>query len=64
MKKDFVRDTRDLAVDGNAVMDILGLSPGPDVGRGLELLMEKVTENPEVNTENGLRAMLKEMAMK
>ena len=64
MKKDFVRDTRDLAVDGNAVMDILGLSPGPDVGRVLELLMEKVTENPEVNTENGLRAMLKEMAMK
>jgi tRNA nucleotidyltransferase (CCA-adding enzyme) len=64
MKKDFIRDTRDLAVDGKAVMDILGLSPGPDVGRVLRILMEKVTDNPEMNTEKELRAILKEMGEK
>lgn len=52
---------RDLAVDGHRVMDMLGLGPGPEVGRILRLLMEKVTDQPQLNTEEGLRTLLREM---
>jgi hypothetical protein len=52
------RSSRDLAIDGNRVMESLGLRPGPDVGRVLNELMEKVTDHPELNTEEGLVALL------
>ncbi|MFH1481632.1 MAG: CCA tRNA nucleotidyltransferase [Pseudomonadota bacterium] len=54
----------DLAIDGNKVMEMLGLNPGPEVGRVLEALMERVMEHPEWNTEERLVALLKEDAMK
>jgi len=50
---------RDLAIDGNRVMEILGLSPGPEVGKILNKLLEKVTDHPELNTEEGLMDLLK-----
>ena len=56
-----IKNLRDLALDGREVMDFLGLLPGPEVGRTLELLMERVEENPELNTKNRLRIILKEM---
>jgi non-canonical (house-cleaning) NTP pyrophosphatase len=42
-------------------MKILGLSPGPEVGKILNDLMEKVTDNPHLNTERGLVGVLEEM---
>ena len=56
--------SRDLAVDGRKVMDLLGLSEGPEVGRVLDHLMERVMDQPELNTKDGLTALLKEMKRK
>ena len=52
---------QDLAVDGNAVMEIAGLSPGPEVGRVLKALNEKVLDHPELNTREGLVGLLKDL---
>jgi tRNA nucleotidyltransferase (CCA-adding enzyme) len=49
-----------LALDGQKVMDVLGISPGPEVGRALDFLMEKVTDQPELNTEETLKKLLQE----
>jgi len=51
----------DLAIGGDKVMDILGISPGPDVGRFLKILLERVTDHPELNTEQGLMDLLKDI---
>ncbi len=51
--------TQDLAIDGNKVMEILGLSSGPEVGRILSYLMEKIIDHPELNNEKQLIAILK-----
>ncbi len=53
--------TQDLAVDGYNVMDFLGISPGPMVGRILEELMEKVTDRPEMNNKEILLGLLGRM---
>lgn len=52
--------TQDLAIDGNRVMDVLDLEPGPEVGRMLDELIEKVTDRPELNTEERLLSLLKQ----
>lgn len=51
---------RDLAVDGGDVMRVLGIGPGPDVGRALDALLELVLERPESNTRERLLARLAE----
>ena len=51
----------DLEIDGDKVMHVLGISPGPDVGRVLKILLEKVTDQPELNTEDALTGILKDM---
>ncbi|RLB43229.1 MAG: polynucleotide adenylyltransferase [Deltaproteobacteria bacterium] len=43
-----------LAVDGEDVMRLLGIPPGPEVGKVLKGLLELVTENPELNTRKQL----------
>jgi poly(A) polymerase/tRNA nucleotidyltransferase (CCA-adding enzyme) len=53
--------TRDLAIDGYRVMEILGLSEGPEVGKILDILMETVTDHPELNTDERLMAVLQDM---
>jgi len=50
----------DLAVDGKNVMEILGLSPGPEVGKALDFLLEKVIDQPELNSEETLKKLLEE----
>ncbi|MFH1950748.1 MAG: CCA tRNA nucleotidyltransferase [Pseudomonadota bacterium] len=49
----------DLAVDGNVVMEITGLSPGPTVGKILKELNEKVLDHPELNNREDLSALLR-----
>ena len=56
-----ISHVRDLALDGEKVMEILGLSPGPEVGKALDFLMEKVIDQPELNTEEALKSLLEEM---
>jgi putative nucleotidyltransferase with HDIG domain len=53
--------TRDLAIDGRDVMRELALAPGPRVGAALKALLERVTEQPELNTREALLALLPEL---
>jgi len=57
----YPRKARELAIDGRNVMEALHFSPGPEVGRVLGLLMERVIDDPSLNTEESLAAMLQEM---
>jgi poly(A) polymerase/tRNA nucleotidyltransferase (CCA-adding enzyme) len=55
-------DTRDLAVDGHDVMEVLGIPEGPRVGRFLRALLETVLEDPSTNEREYLLGLLGEMA--
>ncbi len=60
-KTPLVRGVQDLAIDGSKVMEITGLSPGPEIGRILRHLSEELMDHPERNTRAKLVAMLKTM---
>jgi tRNA nucleotidyltransferase (CCA-adding enzyme) len=45
---------RELAVDGNAIMERLGLPPGPAVGAVLSQLLETVLDDPALNERGRL----------
>jgi putative nucleotidyltransferase with HDIG domain len=60
-EKNLPVQTASLAVSGEDVMKALDLSPGPDVGRVLDLLMEKVLDHPEWNNRERLLSQLKTM---
>jgi tRNA nucleotidyltransferase (CCA-adding enzyme) len=59
-RKDLALHRLDLALDGSAVMAILGCRPGPAVGRALRFLTERVLEDPALNTPDRLRELLLE----
>ena len=40
-------------------MEILGIGPGPLVGRALRYLTQRAEENPGCNSEDELRALLR-----
>jgi len=61
IEKPLVRGLQDLAIDGDKVMKITGLSPGPEVGRILKRLCEELMDHPEWNTRTRLVAMLKQL---
>ena len=58
MKRSVPIKTQDLAINGNTVMETLGLSAGPEVGRILRELMENITDNPDLNTKHSLIELL------
>jgi tRNA nucleotidyltransferase/poly(A) polymerase len=49
---------KDLAIDGNDVMEIMKVSPGPIVGQVLKEIFEIVLEHPELNEKHILRTIL------
>ncbi|HXV13653.1 MAG TPA: polynucleotide adenylyltransferase, partial [Candidatus Krumholzibacteria bacterium] len=49
----------DLAVDGNDVVRETGIRPGPKVGAMLEALLERVTDDPALNTRERLLDILR-----
>jgi putative nucleotidyltransferase with HDIG domain len=51
----------DLAVDGNDIMRATGWGPGPNVGRALEMLLERVLQEPELNNRDTLLSLLGEI---
>ncbi len=63
IKNPVVAKTRDLAIDGHRVMEILGIPAGHEVGNILNVLVEKVTDKPNLNTEKSLTSVLKHMKM-
>ena len=58
-RENTVTSSSDLSINGRDVMKILGIGPGPRVGKILEELMELVTENPELNTREHLVDILR-----
>jgi tRNA nucleotidyltransferase (CCA-adding enzyme) len=52
---------RDLVIDGNDVMRELGIPPGPEVGRILNALFERVLDEPALNTREKLIELAKAM---
>ena len=61
LEKQQTLHVRDLTVDGRDVMAILGVAPGPEVGRVLERLLEAVIEDPRENDRARLLARLEAM---
>jgi tRNA nucleotidyltransferase (CCA-adding enzyme) len=51
--------TQDLALDGLAVMAILGAGPGPHVGEALRHLLDRVLEDPSLNDRGPLERELR-----
>ena len=49
---------KDLAINGNEVMQILGMDSGPQIGKVLNHLMEIVVDNPEMNSKDNLTTFL------
>lgn len=49
----------DLKVDGNDVMEILRIGPGPKVGKVLGDLLEKVLDDPKLNDRETLLKLIK-----
>lgn len=45
---------KDLAIDGRALMQDLGMKPGPDLGRILKALLEEVVDDPSKNQREAL----------
>lgn len=50
-----------LAVNGEDVMKILGVEPGPKIGRILNILLDEVMENPENNAKENLESRIKSL---
>ncbi len=48
-----------LALGGDAIMQTIGAGAGPEIGRALAFLRERVAEDPSVNTPGRLRTLLK-----
>jgi len=51
----------DLKIDGRDVMRILGIPPSREIGVILERLLERVLDDPSLNTREKLEAMLPEL---
>ena len=52
---------KDLAIDGNDVMNELRIASGPEVGRILNELFERVTEDPQLNTREKLLELVRQI---
>ncbi|MCK5837742.1 MAG: CCA tRNA nucleotidyltransferase, partial [Desulfobacula sp.] len=53
-----------LAVTGNDIVRILGIPPGPDVGKIKRLLFEKILDDPRLNTYQELKKQCRSLPIK
>lgn len=49
---------KELALRGEEIAALLGVPPGPEVGRAQRFLLQRVLDEPEANTKVGLTALL------
>ncbi|MHB0884409.1 MAG: CCA tRNA nucleotidyltransferase [Bacillota bacterium] len=61
LQEDSAFGLKDLAIDGNDVMRVAGMKPGPGVGRVLRQLFEEVLETPDLNRRELLEARAREL---
>ncbi|MBI2476057.1 MAG: HD domain-containing protein [Candidatus Taylorbacteria bacterium] len=52
-----------LKIDGNKIMNVTHVTPGPKIGHILHALLEEVLENPKLNTEAYLEKRALELAL-
>ncbi len=64
IEKESALTVRDLAVDGHDLMAELRLSPGPEIGRILRILLEEVVDDPSRNVREALLARAAEVAQR
>jgi hypothetical protein len=57
-----ILDRSALAIDGEDLMTEMGIAQGPDLGRILGILFERVVENPGLNERGQLLAAARELA--
>ncbi|HEX8908826.1 MAG TPA: tRNA cytidylyltransferase [Anaeromyxobacteraceae bacterium] len=50
--------TAELALDGRAVMEVIGTGPGREVGEALRHLLDRVLDDPRLNTRRALASEL------
>ncbi len=50
----------ELAIDGRRIMELLGLPRGPQVGHAVRYLMERVLDDPDLNTPDSLERLLRD----
>jgi hypothetical protein len=50
----------DLALDGGNIMELFSIGPGPAVGKVLNYLLERVLDDPELNTKEELTVIARE----
>ena len=46
-----------LEITGNDIIQILGVTPGPDIGEIKKILFEKVLDDPELNNYDDLKTL-------
>lgn len=51
--------TKDLAIDGNDIMTILSIGPGPQVGKVFAFLLDKVLDDPDLNNRMTLEELVR-----
>lgn len=54
-------DTRMLVINGNDIMKLLGIAPGPAIGRIMDQLLEEVLDDPQRNTPEYLAERTKQL---
>lgn len=52
---------KDLAIDGRDILNALGIQPGPEVGRLLKGLLERVLDTPELNNRDELLQLAEQL---
>jgi hypothetical protein len=50
-----------LKINGNDLITIIGLEPGPKIGAILDVLLSEVISDPELNTKKYLESRAKEL---
>jgi tRNA nucleotidyltransferase (CCA-adding enzyme) len=61
-QKTLALKTTDLRVDGFDIMRVLGIGPGPRVGSVLSRLLERIIDDPSLNTRKNLLRLIRKEA--
>ncbi|WP_187149304.1 hypothetical protein [Desulforapulum autotrophicum] len=48
----------DLAINGNRIMALLNLNPGPKVGQIMDVLFDQVLDTPDLNTPSAMETLV------
>ena len=61
LREEEVPTPKMLKVNGEDIMRLLGITPGPKIGRIIEVLMQEVIDDPSGNTKENLELRVKNL---